>query len=94
MTTTEMSDPTGPSATITCDVAAVITPDIGTIEALARLQLAVRQAGFGLRLLHPSPELRELIALAGLAAVLPCDEFRPAGRLICESAERPRGGTF
>ena len=39
--------------------------DLGTIDALARLQLAARRAGLELRLRHASPALRELAALCG-----------------------------
>jgi anti-anti-sigma regulatory factor len=44
--------------------------DIGTVDVLARLQLAARRSGLELRLRHVSPELHELIAFVGLAEVL------------------------
>jgi hypothetical protein len=44
--------------------------DVETLDALARLQLAARRAGLELRLRHASPELTDLIAFAGLDAVL------------------------
>ena len=44
--------------------------DVETLDALARLQLAARRAGLELRLRRASPELAELIAFAGLDAVL------------------------
>lgn len=56
------------------DVAALADPDIDTIGALARLQVEARRRGRSLCLQHASPRLRQLIALAGLSAVLPCRE--------------------
>jgi anti-anti-sigma regulatory factor len=44
--------------------------DIGTVDALARLQLAARRIGWELRLREVPRELRELIDLAGLNEVL------------------------
>jgi hypothetical protein len=43
--------------------------DLAIVDTLARLRLAGRRLGFDLRL-YPSPQLRELIDLAGLADVL------------------------
>ena len=44
--------------------------DLGTVESLARLQLAARRAGLELRLTRVPDELRELITFAGLAEAL------------------------
>ena len=44
--------------------------DIGTVDALARLQLTARRLGWRLRLREAPLDLRELIALAGLSRVL------------------------
>jgi hypothetical protein len=44
--------------------------DLGTVESLARLQLAARRCGIELRLRHVPDELRELITFVGLAEVL------------------------
>jgi len=55
---------------VECDVAGVPV-DAGTIDALARLQLAVGRRGCRVRLLNASPELRELVAFMGLGDVLP-----------------------
>ena len=58
-------------------------PDLRTIDVLARLQLSARRDGLELRLRHAPPELRELIALCGLAQILrvepepPDDEREP-----------------
>ena len=48
-------------------------PDAVTVDALARLQLAVRRHGFRIRLRYASSELLELVAFMGLADVLPED---------------------
>lgn len=53
-----------------CDVSAV-DPDAGTIEALARLQLAARRTGCRVLLRNASPDLRALVAFMGLTDVLP-----------------------
>jgi hypothetical protein len=44
--------------------------DLGTVDALARLQLAGRRLGFEVRVVAPSEELVELLELAGLVDVL------------------------
>ena len=51
---------------------AAIDPDLGTVDALARLALTARRLGCRVRLEHASSELRALLALAGLAEVVPC----------------------
>lgn len=50
----------------------VTEPDVGTVDALARLQLAARRLGRSIRLRQASDELQELLSLAGLSDVLPC----------------------
>jgi ABC-type transporter Mla MlaB component len=52
-----------------CDARGV-EPDVVTVEALARLQLAAHRHGCRVRLRHASDELRELVAFMGLADVL------------------------
>jgi ABC-type transporter Mla MlaB component len=54
-----------------CDVSTV-EPDAVTVDALARLQLAARRYGCGVRLCNASAELRELVSFMGLTDVLPC----------------------
>jgi hypothetical protein len=49
---------------------------LATVDALARLQLEACRAGHCLRLRGASPELLELIELAGLAEVLPVEPER------------------
>ena len=56
-----------------CDVTLLAQPDCATVEALARLQLAARRRDRHIRLRNAPPRLLELVALAGLAAVLPCE---------------------
>jgi hypothetical protein len=50
-----------------------MAPTLGTLDALARLQLAARRRGCEIRLVGVSSELRELIAFAGLEAALPVE---------------------
>ena len=50
------------------------SPDLGLVDALARLQLAARRRGCLIQF-QPSQELRELLLLVGLAEVL-CGEPR------------------
>ena len=70
----EMTANARPDDPLHCDVEGVEAPDIGTIEALARMALAARRAGRGLGLDGACPDLRGLIVFAGLTAVLRCDE--------------------
>ena len=63
-----------------------MSPDLGTVDALARLQLTARRLGFELRLCNGSRELVELIDFAGLSEVL-CLEPR---RQTKEREERLR----
>ena len=48
-----------------------VDPEIETVDVLARLALEARRGGFELRLRGSSPELRDLVAFAGLEQVLP-----------------------
>jgi anti-anti-sigma regulatory factor len=57
---------------VVCDVSALAGSDLATVDALAGLALVARRLGCRVRLRHASPELRELLALAGLADVVPC----------------------
>jgi len=41
-------------------------PDLSVVDALARLQLRARRSRCTIRVLNPSPELVELLALVGL----------------------------
>ena len=57
-----------------CDVGDVAEPDAGTIDALARLQLLALRVGVRFRFSSACEELRDLLALTGLADVLPCEQ--------------------
>ncbi|MFJ2767524.1 STAS domain-containing protein [Streptomyces sp. NPDC087300] len=59
----------GPGDVI-CDVAAVTTADLSTVDAIARLQLAARRAGGRIRLRNPAPALLALLGLVGLVELL------------------------
>ena len=52
------------------DVRAIARPEAATVDALARLHLALKQAGFELRICGATDQLRELIAFMGLDEVL------------------------
>ena len=54
---------------LVCDLSGV-QPSAATVDALARLAVALRRQGSRLRLRHASPELVELIEFMGLADVL------------------------
>jgi hypothetical protein len=56
--------------TIVCDVGELAGADVGTVDALARLQLACVRLGLEIRLRHASPDLARLLELAGLAGAL------------------------
>lgn len=55
---------------VVCDVGALIEPDCGMVDTLARLQLSVHRLGRRMGLRHASPELLELLELAGLSDVI------------------------
>jgi hypothetical protein len=55
-----------------CDVGALVEPDIGAVDALARLQLAARRSGCRIALQGVRPDMRDLVALMGLTDVLRC----------------------
>ncbi len=73
---------------VLCDVGALVDVDAAAIDALARLQLTARRLGGRLRLRHASGELRELLALAGLADV--CG-LRLEPQRQAEEREQPLG---
>lgn len=53
-----------------CDVAHVRCADFATVDALARAALNAHRFGARLRVVNGTPELEELIVLAGLDEVL------------------------
>jgi ABC-type transporter Mla MlaB component len=62
----------GSTQAVECDVTGLHPVDLGTIDALARLTLTARRLGSQVRLQDASTELRDLLALVGLADVVPC----------------------
>lgn len=74
------------------EVGALISPDLRTIDALARACLAARRDGCELRLSDASTELRELLDFCGLADAVPCVEGSGLeGEGQPERREEPRG---
>lgn len=56
---------------VVCDVGTLVDPDLGAVNALARLQLTARRLGRRILLLHACGELQELLTLMGLRDVVP-----------------------
>lgn len=77
---------------VICDVSALADPDVGTVDALARLALTARRFGRRLRLRHACGDLRDLLVLVGLDGVVSLAATLPleAERQI-EQREQPRG---
>ncbi|MGW0840425.1 STAS domain-containing protein [Streptomyces sp. NPDC002787] len=66
---------------VVCDVGGIGPPILGTVDALARLQLTARRAGGRIRLRDPDPALRALLGLVGLSFDVEgqVEEGEPAG---------------
>jgi hypothetical protein len=60
------------AASIVCDASALVDPRLETVDGLARLTLALRRRGYDVRLGQAPVDLIDLIALVGLADVVPC----------------------
>jgi ABC-type transporter Mla MlaB component len=58
---------------VVCDVAAFVESDAVTIDALGRLQLAVRRRGKSIELRNANTALRGLLTLVGLGDVFVFD---------------------
>jgi anti-anti-sigma regulatory factor len=71
---------------VECDLGHVRGADLATVGALARAAVNTRRTGARLRVVNVSPELRDLIALAGLRGVLLGRDGRQA-----EEGEQPLG---
>ena len=54
------------AAVVVCDLGGLGPPGLGTVELLARLELAARRAGGRMRLRDPDPALHALLDLVGL----------------------------
>jgi hypothetical protein len=55
-------------------------PDLGCVDALARLQLAARRCGWALVVRDPHPNLGGLLALCGLDGVVALEPLRQPER--------------
>ncbi|WP_436737102.1 STAS domain-containing protein [Streptomyces sp. BBFR102] len=55
---------------VVCDVSGVHPPRLAAVDALARLCLTAQRTGCHLRLRDPTPQLRALLRLTGLAEPL------------------------
>jgi hypothetical protein len=76
----------GCESDLMCDVGDVAEPDADTIDALARLQLLALRVGVRFRFSDACEELRDLLALTGLADVLPCEQP------LCDPPRRATSG--
>ncbi|MFI1568251.1 STAS domain-containing protein [Streptomyces sp. NPDC020490] len=56
----------GGARAVVVDVAGIGPPGLAAVDLLARLQLAARRAGGGIRLRDPAPALQALLDLVGL----------------------------
>ena len=81
-----------PGETVVCDTGDILHTDLAAVEALARLLLVTRQYGRPFRLRNANEALIELLALVGLADIVP---LAPASALPMqgetEEREQPRG---
>jgi len=68
-----------PDDTLHCNVERLDAADIACLDALARMALAARRLGRSLELDGVRPDLRMLIAFAGLVEVLRCEDEAEAG---------------
>jgi ABC-type transporter Mla MlaB component len=73
-----------PGCRVACDVASLVDADLGTLDALARLQLTAARLGASVRLRDPPSALREMLALSGLGDVVRC-----AGELSVQPGGQP-----
>ncbi len=62
---------------LVCDVERLVRPDLGTVDALARLQLLARRLDRPLAFKGASDDLHDLIELVGLVEHLPCLDWHP-----------------
>lgn len=69
---------------IVCDVEALADPDLATVDALARLQLAARRRGRRVTLVGASTRLGELLDICGLDEAIP-----PCRGLIVDARREP-----
>ena len=74
---------------VVCDVAGVVEPDIGTVDELARAQLAALRRGCELRITEATERLRELLELTGLNEAVPCEDDGASG---LDAGRKAEGG--
>jgi hypothetical protein len=74
-----------------CDVGALVEPDVATVDALARLQLAARRSGCRVALQQVAPELTELLELMGMRDVFRLSASAVEGSRQPEQREQPPG---
>ena len=75
---------------VVCDVGALTDPDAVAVDLLARLQLTARRLGSHLRIQRACGELRDLLALTGLAEVVELWDRLPL-ELRGQAEERKQG---
>lgn len=73
-----MGDATQP-VVVVVDSARFDRPDLATVSALARLQLAAKRLGWTIRLRNPTAELCALLDLCGLGDVIAGLPLQPGG---------------
>jgi ABC-type transporter Mla MlaB component len=76
---------------VICDLGAVTDADIGTIDALARLQLSSRRLGCRMGVRNAPAELGDLLSLAGLQQVVGLVGLRVEASGQAEEREEPPG---
>jgi ABC-type transporter Mla MlaB component len=64
---------------ITLDLSGVVEPDAVALDGLARMQLTARRMGRAIRLRHVRPQMRALLAFAGLTDVIASQPPEPDG---------------
>ncbi len=69
----------GETAVVLCDSDGPVAPDLGTVEAIARLHLEVKRRGGRVRVCAQRHDLRALLALTGLAEVIADCRGAPSG---------------
>ena len=72
-TAVEIAASAGDEPTLDCNAGATSDPDLGALECLARMSLTARRNGRRLRLRQTHPDLRGLLAFAGLWGLLACE---------------------
>ncbi|WP_158778919.1 STAS domain-containing protein [Streptomyces cellulosae] len=75
---------------VLCDVAGLGPPGLGTVDLLARLQLAAKRAGGRIRLRDPDPGLHALLDLVGLRIEVEGQPEQREPALRVEEAVEPR----